>query len=155
MDIRLAKTQDIPGMLDLLLQVGEVHHQIRPDIFPAGTQKYDETALSALLKDENRPIFVAIHEEQVRGYCFCVRREYQGTGVSTQRKEIYIDDLCVDENCRGQGIATALYRHVCGWAKELGCQFITLNVWCGNDSAMGFYEHAGLTPRNITMEFKL
>ena len=73
----------------------------------------------------------------------------------TDRKELYIDDLCVDESCRGQGIAKALYRHVSDYAKTVGCGFITLNVWNGNDTAMKFYENAGLTPRSITMEMKL
>ena len=152
MDIRIATKEDIAGIEALLLQVGEVHHQIRPDIFRNGCLKYDETALAELLKDEKRPIFVAMDGNFVAGYCFCVLREYDGTGVSTCRKEIYIDDLCVDENRRGQGIATGLYRHALDYAKGLGCQFVTLNVWCGNDSAMAFYEKMGLRPRNVMME---
>ena len=35
MEIRMAKPEDIPGLIDLLLQVGEVHHKIRPDLFRA------------------------------------------------------------------------------------------------------------------------
>lgn len=41
MEIRFAENRDIPGMINLLLQVGEVHHRIRPDLFRAGAQKYD------------------------------------------------------------------------------------------------------------------
>ena len=44
---------------------------------------------------------------------------------------------------------------VLAYAKEIGCQFLTLNVWCGNDGAMRYYENAGLTKRNIMMEKKL
>ena len=153
--IRLAEEKDIPGIGNLLLQVGEVHHGIRPDIFPGGCLKYDETALGSLLKDENRPVFVSVNGENVMGYCFCVLKEYAQTGVSTGRREVYIDDLCVDEAHRGQGIATGLYRHAVAYAKSLGCQFVTLNVWCGNDSAMKFYEKMGLRPRNIMLETKL
>ena len=155
MDIRFASEGDISGMLSLLLQVGQVHHVIRPDIFPPATLKYDEAALGALLKDESRPVFVAVEGDFVAGYCFCQLRSYEGSGISTCRKELYIDDLCVDENRRGQGIATALYRHVLAYAKELGCGFVTLNVWCGNDSAMEFYEKMGLRPRHIMMEMPL
>ena len=155
MDIRLATNQDIPGMLALLRQVGQVHHEIRPDIFCSGAQKYDETALLELLKDPSRPIFVAMEGRFVAGYCFCVHKDYNDTGVFTNRKELYIDDLCVDENRRGRGIAGALYRHVTEYAKGYGCQFITLNVWCGNDGAMGFYENQGLRPRSIMMEMPL
>ena len=48
MEIRLAQGRDIPGMIALLYQVGEVHHVIRPDIFCSGALKYDEKALEAL-----------------------------------------------------------------------------------------------------------
>ena len=39
MEIRLANKTDIPGMIHLLKQVGEVHHKIRPDLFRGGAQK--------------------------------------------------------------------------------------------------------------------
>lgn len=155
MNIRLAAENDIPALLSLLLQVGQVHHEIRPDIFRGAARKYTESDLSELLKDQNSPIFVLTVDGCVEGYCFCKLRSYDGSGVCTRRRELYIDDLCVDENCRGQGVATALYRHVCGYAKEIGCNFVTLNVWCGNDSAMHFYEKMGLRPRSIMMETPL
>ena len=154
MRLRRALQQDIPGILRLLLQVGQVHHEIRPDIFPAGTLKYDAEALLPILADEDRPVFVAVEEDAVLGYCFCVRKRFGGTSA-TERAELYIDDLCVEESCRGQGIATRLYRHAVEYAKLFGCHSVTLNVWCGNDRAMAFYEKQGLTPRNIVMEQRL
>ena len=155
MEIRLATSADISGMIRLLYQVGNIHHVIRPDIFRSGALKYDESALQALLQDTTRPVFAAVEGDDLLGYCFCVIKDHRGSGVQTDRVEIYIDDLCVEETCRGQGVATALYRHVTVWAKELGCDFISLNVWCGNDSAMAFYEKMGLTPRHIMLEMKL
>ena len=154
MQIRFAKRQDIPSLIDLLQQVGQVHHEIRPDIFRPTCQKYDEAALAELLTDKSRPIFVA-EDDSVRGYCFCILRSFEGESVMTDRRELYIDDLCVDEACRGQGIAKALYAHVTDYAKSIGCNFVTLNVWSGNDNAMKFYEKAGMTPRSVTMEMKL
>ena len=155
MEIRPAVSTDISGMIRLLYQVGDVHHVIRPDIFRSGALKYDEVALQTLLQDKTRPVFVAVEGDALLGYCFCVIKDYRGSGVQTDRVEVYIDDLCVEETCRGQGVATALYRHVTNWAKNMGCAFITLNVWCGNDSAMAFYEKMGMTPRHIMMEMKL
>ena len=155
MNIRLAQTQDIPGMINLLYQVGGVHHDIRPDIFRPNALKYTEAALEALLKDESKPIFVADDNGSVAGYCFCQIRDYTGSTALTDRKELYIDDLCVDETRRGQHIGSVLYDHAVAYAKEIGCAFLTLNVWCGNDSAMRFYEKMGLKQRSITMENKL
>lgn len=155
MEIRRAKSRHIPGMIRLLHQVGDVHHEIRPDIFRSGALKYDEAALEKLLQDKSRPIFIAEEAGQVLGYCFCIHKDSFGSSVLTDRKELYIDDLCIEETCRGQGIAKALYAHVTTYARETGCAFLTLNVWCGNDGAMAFYDKMGLTPRNIMMEQKL
>jgi ribosomal protein S18 acetylase RimI-like enzyme len=155
MTIRQAETCHIPGLIRLLRQVGQVHHEIRPDIFRAGAIKYTESDLEALLKEENSPIFVALEGETVLGYCFCQIERYCDSTVLTDRVEVYIDDLCVEEACRGQGIAKALYAHVCAWAKSIGCAYVTLNVWCGNDGAMKFYEKMGMSPRKIFMEVKL
>ena len=152
MEIRFAKKQDIPGILELLRQVGGVHHRIRPDIFRPGAVKYTEEELKEILADESRPIFVGVADGRVLGYSFCQLRQYRDSTVLTDRTELYIDDLCVEETCRGQHVGRQLYDHTCAYAKEIGCAFVTLNVWCGNDSAMAFYEKRGLTPRSITME---
>ena len=152
MEIRFADSRDIPGMIDLLQQVGEVHHRIRPDLFRSGAQKYDEAAMQALLADPSRPILAAVIDGKLAGYAFCILQETKNNPVLCDRKVLYIDDLCVDEAIRGQGIATALYRKVLEYARSLGCQAVTLNVWCGNDSAMKFYEKCGLKPQKIGME---
>ena len=155
MEIRFAENRDIPGMIDLLQQVGEVHHQIRPDLFRSGAQKYDEVALEELLKDPARPILAAVEDGKLLGYCFCVVKVTENNPVLMDDKSLYIDDLCVDENCRGKHVGKVLYERACEYAREIGCRSITLNVWCGNDSAMRFYEKQGLKPRNIHMEYTL
>ena len=155
MEIRLATKNEIPGMINLLRQVGEVHHQIRPDLFRGGAQKYSEADLEQLLEDPSRPIFGALEDGNLLGYCFCIIEEVKDNPVLRDTKTCYIDDLCVDENCRGQGIATRLYDHVCSYARSVGCGSVTLNVWCGNDSAMKFYESRGMKPRKIYMEASL
>ena len=155
MEIRLAQVRDIPGMIDLLQQVGEVHHRIRPDLFRSGAQKYDEDALEALLKDPARPIFAAVEDNKLLGYCFCIIEETKDNPVLMDDKTLYIDDLCVDETLRGKHVGKTLYDHARSYAKEIGCRSVTLNVWCGNDSAMAFYEKRGLKPRKIYMEDRL
>ena len=152
MIIRFACENDIPQMLELLLQVGEVHHQIRPDLFRAGAQKYDEAALRRLLENPDRPILAAEEDGAMVGYAFCILQITRDDPVLCDRRVLYIDDLCVDENHRGQGIAGALYRRSLELAKELSCDAVTLNVWCGNDNAQRFYENCGLRQQKIGME---
>ena len=155
MTIRFATEQDIPQMIDLLRQVGEVHHQIRPDLFRSGAQKYDEAALKKLLADEERPILAGVVDGKMVGYAFCVLQETKNDPVLCDRKTLYIDDLYVEKDVRGGGVAQAIYRGVLDYAREIHCDAVTLNVWCGNDRAMHFYEKCGLKPQKIGMELTL
>lgn len=155
MNIRRAVESDIPDLLRLLVQVCNVHQNIRPDIFQLDGVKYTEPVLRQLLQDDAAPIYAAMEGETLLGYCFCKWKSYHGSTVCTNRKELYIDDLCVDEAHRGQGVASALYRFVRELARQEGCSFVTLNVWSGNEGAMKFYEKMGLRPRSIMMEMPL
>ena len=155
MNIRFAAEKDIPQMIDLLRQVGEVHQQIRPDLFRAGAQKYDEAALKRLLSDPDRPIIAGVVEDKMVGYAFCILQEIKNDPVLCDRKTLYIDDLCVDETVRGGGVAKAIYQGVLDYARSIGCDAVTLNVWCGNDRALHFYEKCGFKPQKIGMELPL
>ena len=153
MTVRFACEKDIPQMNSLLYQVERVHQQGRPDLFKEGAKKYTDNELKAMLKDKTKPIFAAVDENDVmKGYAFCVFQEHKGDNVLTDIKTLYIDDLCVDENCRGQHIGSVLYEAVKKFAKEQGCYNVTLNVWGCNPSARKFYEKAGLKLYKTGME---
>lgn len=153
MDIRRAKLCDMSGILELLSQVLMVHHNGRPDLFKAGVRKYTEEELAELIADDTRPIFVGVNEDgHVMGYAFCVFIQHLNDNILTDIKTLYIDDLCVDENLRGQHIGKQLYEYVLAFAKEQGCYNVTLNVWELNASAKKFYESCGLVPQKIGME---
>ena len=152
MTIRRALPNDIPALSELLLQVCNVHHQGRPDLFKPNGTKYTADQLSELIQDDNRPIFVADTGEGVKGYAFCMFKQHLNDTCVTDIKTLYIDDLCVDENCRGQHIGRQLYEYVLQFARESGCYNVTLNVWCCNPDAIQFYEKCGLVPQKIGME---
>lgn len=152
MEIRFAKIEDVPGILELLRQVGQVHHLGRPDIFRAGAQKYGASQVIAMLNAPATPIFVAAEKDRVLGYCFCMVKQHEKDPVIADYTELYIDDLCVDEACRGQRIGKALYENALRYAKQRGCYNVTLNVWACNESAMRFYESCGMQVQKIGME---
>ena len=152
MEIRFAKAQDVPGIIDLLRQVGWVHHEGRPDLFRANAQKYGPSQIMAMLDSSANPIFVAVEDDKVLGYGFCIMKDYETDTVITPHKSLYIDDLCVEEACRGKHIGKAIYNEILRYAKMRGCYNVTLNVWCCNENAMAFYESLGLKPQKIGME---
>ncbi len=155
MEIRFAEAKDVPGILALLRQVGSVHHEGRPDLFRSGAQKYGASQILAMLGSSKTPIFVAIQKETVVGYGFCQVKIYDCDPVMVDRTELYIDDICVDDSCRGSGIGTAIYHEILRYAKMRRADSITLNVWCCNEKAIAFYEKLGLKPQKIGMEVKV
>lgn len=154
MYIRKACDKDIKGVNRLLEQVLEVHHRGRPDLFKTGTKKYTDEELHIIFNDGNRPVFAAVDEntEEVLGYAFCVMINDSHSNILTDIKTLYIDDLCVDESCRGQHIGRQLYEYVLDYAKNAGCYNVTLNVWGENKNAIKFYESCGLKIQKIGME---
>ena len=154
MEIRRADKRDLKGIDSLLEQVCMVHHKGRPDLFRGNhNRKYTDEQLIEMFTNDDRPIFVAVDEEQnVLGYAFCIMQQHLGDNVLTDIKTLYVDDLCVDEKIRGRHIGSALYEYVLTYAGEQGCYNVTLNVWTCNEPAMRFYEKCGLKPQKIGME---
>jgi len=153
MKIRRAQEKDIPRLGELLLQVCRVHQKGRPDLFRDGGRKYDDDELRELLKDDERPILVAEDDAGfVAGYAFCAFQRHHNEGSFNDLTSLYLDDLCVDETCRGRHVGSALYNAVLDLARENGCYNVTLNVWAENPAARGFYEHCGLQVQKICLE---
>ena len=152
--IRKAEPKDAPRISALLRQVLEVHAAIRPELFLSGTQKYTEAEIVSLIAQPDCIIFVDTDEtDTTRGYCICYIKDIpHGQFARVGRKELYIDDLCVDETERRTGVARRLFAHVKAYAKENGFAWITLNVWEGNDNALAFYHAMGMQPRSTTLE---
>ena len=88
MVIRRAKETDMEGINELLRQVLMVHHNRRPDLFKANAKKYTDAELEQLIKDDTKPIFVAVNEEEnVLGYAFCIMQQYQNHEIPANQQD--------------------------------------------------------------------
>lgn len=152
MQIRRAELCDTDGINTLLYQVLTVHHNGRPDLFKANAKKYTDDELMSIIADDNAPIFVAVNNGDIVGYAFCIFKQFSEDNILTDVKTLYIDDLCVSENCRRMGIGKKLYEYVLDFAKRSNCYNLTLNVWACNTDAILFYKNMGLIPQKTVME---
>lgn len=151
--IRRAVPADLVGLNRLLRQVLTVHHHGRPDLFKPDAKKYTDDELLTLLADDNRPVFVwETASGDIAGYAFCIFQQKLHNQILTDIKTLYIDDLCVEETCRGQHIGRQLYEYVLQYARAAGCYNVTLNVWSCNPGAVAFYQACGMVPQKIGME---
>lgn len=156
MQIRRVAEKDIDRINELLGQVLEIHAGIRPDIFIPGTTKYTNAELEEMMKDDDKPIYVAVDDEDyVMGYAFCQIRKQPFSNNMIQFDTMFIDDLCVDAELRGRHVGEALFVFVKEEAKWRNCYDVTLNVWEGNDCARHFYDKMGLKVKESQLEIIL
>ena len=153
--VRPATPSDIPALMSLLIQVNMVHHNGRPDLFKGPATKYSAEELRAIIADEETPVFVCADEQdRVLGHGFCIL-QHSGGELMVEHTTLYIDDICVDEAARGQGVGRMLFERIREYARELGAYNVTLNVWSCNPGARAFYEKLGLVPYKTGMEMIL
>ena len=153
--IRKAGTADSERIIELLRQIGEHHHNGRPDMFRENLIKYNTDELKQILQTPERPVFVAVNENNIIGYAMCEIITFDNHKAYNNHKSFYIDDLCVDEKCRNGGTGSMLFEKCIEHAKEQGCYCIELNVWEFNQSAVKFYEKCGMVTRSRKMELIL
>ena len=117
----IKKLKGIKDINRLLYQVHEIHALSRPDLFKKDAKKYNDEELAQIMQDSNRPIFVYEDNNKVLGYAFCVISNHANSASLVNYKNLYIDDLCVDENLRGGGIGYRIFEYVKNYAKEKHC----------------------------------
>ena len=153
MKIRNAEEKDIQRISELLVQIGTLHHNARPDIFNPATPKFGVDELREIFEAPNKFVLVAVDDfDIVKGHLFSHIRESDGNGVIAKIKTMWIEDLCVDDKCRGEGVGSLLLNAVENIAKEKGCDSITLNVWEFNETAMNFYKKHDMGIQRFTLE---
>ena len=71
------------------------------------------------------------------------------------RPGIWLEDLFVSPEHRGQGIGRALLSHLAGLAVERGCGRLEWSVLDWNEPAIGFYTRLGAAPMDDWTTFRL
>jgi len=151
-EVRRAIPEDTGRLFDLLMQVEGVHRKGRPDLFRVNGTKYTEAELVDVIANDETPVFVAVHEGRVVGYIFCIISEIKDSTMLFDMKNIHLEDVCIDESCRGMGIGSVLMEYVTDWAKKSGCTHMDLDVWEFNEGARRFYERYGFGTQKRRMD---
>ncbi|MEG1743062.1 MAG: GNAT family N-acetyltransferase [Clostridia bacterium] len=151
MKIERATQNDLPFLKKLLVYICNYHHINRPDIFKQNCSKYTDDELLQKINDITQYIYIAFIDGLPCGYIFAYLQNPKNH-VLNDIKTMYIDDLCVAENFRKNGVATALMDHIKQVAKSIQCYNITLNVWEFPESALNFYKNYGMKTMSRKME---
>lgn len=146
--IRHARPEDIPRMCDLLTELFSIESD-----FVADKEK-QTNGLNALIAEPpgNVLVLVAVHEGTVVGMATVQ------TLISTAEggRVAFIEDVVVDQMCRGQGIGTLLLEGVASWSRNAGLKRLQLLADITNQRALDFYSSRELThTRLICLRMRL
>lgn len=147
-----ARPSDQEAVNALARQVHELHVGWRPDIFRMPEELFPEDRFSALL--ENNQMYVARKDGAVIAYALLIVRERKLPGL-VDRKIMLLDEICIEETCRHQGIGKLLMEEIKKIARHLGCTDLQLGVYPQNEAAIALYESAGMKVRSIDYQMKL
>ena len=133
-------------------QVAELHTQWRPDLFCNAEISYPKELLEEMIREKQ--VFVATINGVVVGYTAFYIWSTNGA-CCVPRKVMSINDFCVDEHCRNQGIGTQMMMELRALAKAFGCTDLQLTVYPQNDAAVAFYQKCGFMIKSIDMQRKV
>ena len=150
--LELAKPADREAVNALAEQVHRLHVGWRPDLFRMAEQMYSEERFLEVI--EKKELFCAWQDGQVVGYMSAHVTEYDYPNVVSHR-EYVIEELCVREDCRGQGIGTQIMREAAALAKAFGCTCLRLGAYPENEDGLAFYRKMGFHLRSVTLERNL
>lgn len=152
MVIRFAKEDELERINVLRKQVNDLHVEGKPDVFKPGFNEELQNYVYYIFKDPEQKIVVADKDGEICGFAILHHIYKPENPFMKVRDFLDIDEFCVDENHRREGIATAMVEFIKNFAKEQGYHRLELNMWEFNQDALAFYEVAGFETFRRYME---
>lgn len=152
MVIRFAKEDELDRINVLRKQVNDLHVEGKPDVFKPGFNEELQNYVYYIFKDPEQKIVVADKDGEICGFAILHHIYKPENPFMKVRDFLDIDEFCVDEKHRREGIATAMVEFIKNFAKEQGYHRLELNMWEFNQDALAFYEAAGFETFRRYME---
>ncbi|MFF1253414.1 GNAT family N-acetyltransferase [Pseudarthrobacter sp. NPDC058329] len=145
--IRPATPQDVPAILRMIHELA--HYEKEPDAVRNTPEMLEQVLFSS-----NPRVFAAMAENdtgEVRGFALWFLNYSTWEGVHG----IYLEDLYVSPEARGEGHGKALLQHLAGIAVENGYARVEWSVLDWNEPSINFYRRLGAQPMDGWSTFRL
>ena len=152
MEIRFAREDELVRVNELRKQVNDVHVEGKPEVFKAGFSDELRDFIYDIWNDPEQKIVVADVDGIICGFAI-VHHIYKAENPFMHERDfIDVDEFCVDESFRRQGVATEMIHFIKEYTKEKGFKRLELNMWEFNQGALEFYEAVGFKTFRRYME---
>ena len=150
--VRRAREDELERVNELRMQVNALHVAGKPEVFKPGFPEELRNHIYAIHQDPEQFIAVAVKDGTICGFAVLHHINRPENPFMKERDFLDIDEFCVDEAFRRQGIASEMIAFIRTFAKEKGFHRIELNMWEFNQDALAFYEAAGFQTFRRYME---
>ena len=154
MEICFAKQEDLERINELRAQVNLLHVKGKPEVFKPGFPPELRDYVYAIFNDPRKRIVVCKSDKDICAFAVLSHITKPETPFTYGRDYLDIDEFCVNEAYRRQGIGTQLMWFIRDYAKSEGLNRIELNMWEFNENALAFYESVGFVTYRRYMELK-
>ena len=138
--IRPASMTDFDAVGKIFAQENRFHAELVPEVIQVLDPIMSEAWFAKLLAIPEQTLMLGEANDEVVGLVWLSVRSNPDDPIYRPRRHVYVEELAVAEEHRGQGIGCHLMQAAEGWARERGVQEIELDVWEENRRAISFYD---------------
>lgn len=146
MNIEIIETREFKMIAHLVEHVQNLHAQFLPTIYKPFDFNEIQKVMEAMLSNEMNRIFVAKLNDEVIGYILIVIKNIPESAFYFTHQIIHIDQLCVAENFKRNGVGAILIDKAEKLAKELNINRMELDYLEFNLNAKSFFHNKGFLP---------
>ncbi len=142
LDFRVAKTEDIPVLCELLWELFSQEVEFTPN------KKIQEKALKKIIEDENiGDIFVSVKENKVVAMVNILYTISTALG----EKVAILEDMVVSQNYKNQKIGSSLIEFALDYLEKNSFKRVTLLTDSDNFNAHNFYKKHGFIKSSMVV----
>jgi len=145
MKIRYAHRSDIKNIINLIMELA-IYEKLENEVI-ATPELLEEWAFDK----EKCKILLCEIEDKIIGYCIY----FYNFSTFLGKAGIYIEDIYITPNMRGNGYGKTLFQEIAKIADEEGCGRIDWNCLDWNQPSIDFYKSLGAIPLDEWTSFRL
>ena len=108
-----------------------------------------------LFESDTQAVYVAEVGGEVVGFVHILLMESKNIACLKREKNVYIQDMVVDEKYRSKGTGTLLMGAVKQYGRDRGASFVRTQVFPMNEDGLRFYRRNGFEVTMLTVEVPL
>lgn len=143
--IRNAKEEDVSTLLELIKEIAE-YEKLSYQVIAT-----EETLRESIFKNNRANALILEVDNKKIGYCIY----FYSFSTFIGRSGIYIEDIFIKKEYRGNGFGSEIFKFLAKKAKEEGCKRIEWACLDWNEPSIKFYKSLGAVPMDEWTVYRL